>query len=73
MYNSKDDKQVEVERKNAIWIDNFLEKLLTKEYLNPPFNINGDIATDFSNRCENYIELIDKAIKEDVNEGGKYL
>ncbi|EPP1034746.1 hypothetical protein ACULWP_004131 [Cronobacter turicensis] len=73
MYNSKDEVQVKVERRNAIWIDNFLEKLLTQDYLNPPFNINGDIATDFSNRCKSYIELIDKAIKEDVHGGGKYL
>ncbi|MEQ0244351.1 hypothetical protein [Klebsiella sp. CN_Kp084] len=67
------EQKIEEEKKNTVWINNFLEKLLKHEVLNPPFNIEGDIASDFSNRCKTYMNLINESIKEDINGCGKYL
>lgn len=64
---------IEAEKKYALWIDYFLEKLLKDERLNPPFNIKGDIGSDFSERCRIYLTLIDDSIKKDINGCGKYL
>lgn len=64
---------IKSEKKHTLWINYFLEKLLTHSELNPPFKIKGDIASDFANRCNIYNDLIDVVIKENVNECGRYL
>ncbi|EKF7004268.1 TPA: hypothetical protein J1Z19_003440 [Escherichia coli] len=64
---------IEAEKKYALWIDHFLEELLKHEKLNPPFNVKGDIGSDFSERCRIYLALIDDSIKKDINGCGKYL
>ncbi|HAP1726737.1 TPA: hypothetical protein ISA27_003819 [Escherichia coli] len=73
MDENKSSTQLESEKKNALWIDHFLERLLSYEELNPPFNIKGDIASDFSNRCKIYMTLIDESIKADMNGCGREL
>lgn len=65
--------KIKNEKKHTLWINYFLEKLLTHTELNPPFKIKGDIASDFSNRCNIYNDLLDVVIKENVNECGRYL
>lgn len=64
---------IEAEKKYALWIDHFLEELLKHEKLNPPFNVKGDIGSDFSERCRIYLALIDDSIIKDINGCGKYL
>lgn len=36
-----------------------LKSLFSDDYLNPPFELKKDIVTDFNERCEKFIELIE--------------
>ncbi|MGA9618811.1 MAG: hypothetical protein WBR09_16740 [Serratia proteamaculans] len=41
-------------------LNRLLEDLFSDESLNPPFDLNKDIVSDFDERCNKYIELINK-------------
>lgn len=55
---------IEIEKESEIGLNAFLNKTLKNEKLNPPFLIDGDIVTDFTKRCEIYMEDIEKFHKE---------
>lgn len=55
---------IEIEKESEVGLNAFLKKTLKNEKLNPPFLIDGDIVTDFTKRCEIYIEDIERFHKE---------
>lgn len=46
-------------KKPSTSLTELLESLFSDEYLNPPFDLKKDIVTDFNDRCDKFIELIE--------------
>ncbi|MEZ2603415.1 hypothetical protein [Kluyvera intermedia] len=43
----------------SAYLTELLDSLFSDDYLNPPFDLKKDIVTDFNERCDKFIELIE--------------